>query len=214
MTDAQMLVPGGHPLSVFNITFSREWMIRNILAGAAPESTLARELTPQVPIFIFENMSYQLNSVFSAISGQRTSGIRIGLISNVMSLLARFFDTLSARESLIEPAEVGDAELKGLMRARTLIEEKLDDAPTNEALAKASGMSLAKFKRHFKKVLGKSPYQYSLAHRMERARELLEVSRHNVSEVGHMIGYSNMGQFSKIFKRHHGLLPSEVRRPG
>ncbi len=213
MTDAQMVVPSGHPLSIFNITFSREWMMRNILGGAQPESVLMRQLSPHEPIFIFENMSYHANSTFAAIASQRASGMRIGLISNVMALLAQFFDSLSDREELVEPADVGDVELQGLMRARRAIEEQLDDAPTNEELAKLSGMSLAKFKRHFKKVLGKSPYQYSLAHRMERARELLEMHSHNVSEVGHRIGYSNMGQFSKIFKRHHGVLPSEIRRP-
>jgi AraC family transcriptional regulator of adaptative response / methylphosphotriester-DNA alkyltransferase methyltransferase len=47
--------------------------------------------------------------------------------------------------------------------------------------------------------------------RMGRAAELLRAGELSVSTVAREVGYRHPAQFSKAFRRHHGLPPSELR---
>ncbi|MDE0535476.1 helix-turn-helix domain-containing protein [Tenacibaculum sp. L6] len=94
------------------------------------------------------------------------------------------------------------------------VRKVLDTNPEKEILLNdlsgIAGMSLSKFKRLFKQVLGTTPYKYHLKNKMEKAMETLQQGNYSVSETGFLMGYSNLSQFSKAFKNHFGILPSEV----
>ena len=47
--------------------------------------------------------------------------------------------------------------------------------------------------------------------RMSRAAQLLRDERLAVSEVARAVGYRQPAQFSKAFRRHHGVPPSALR---
>lgn len=68
----------------------------------------------------------------------------------------------------------------------------------------------AYFSKSFKKAVGRNYNDYVTALRMERARQLL-MGGHSVSDVAGMVGYRSVRHFSKRFKRHTGLFPSEVK---
>lgn len=57
----------------------------------------------------------------------------------------------------------------------------------------------------------KSPQQYLLQLRMEKARELLETTGLPVSEVAARVGYPDALAFSRAFKKEHGQSPSRFR---
>ena len=63
------------------------------------------------------------------------------------------------------------------------------------------------FIRLFKKIYGKSPYQYLKAVRIENAMQLLRVN-HPVKEVCFSVGFESISSFSGLFKRMVGLSPS------
>ncbi|MCQ6561114.1 response regulator [Paenibacillus mendelii] len=62
----------------------------------------------------------------------------------------------------------------------------------------------------FKQELGMSVSDYILETRIQRAKELL-ISGNNLrlTDISQMVGYSDPGHFSKTFKKHTGLSPSE-----
>ena len=64
----------------------------------------------------------------------------------------------------------------------------------------------------FSKEMGKSPSEYILTLRLERARELLLTTDIEISSVGVASGYKDQYFFSKIFKKHTGMSPSEFRK--
>lgn len=47
---------------------------------------------------------------------------------------------------------------------------------------------------------------------MESARQLLSTLGYTVTEVSHMLNYSNASHFSKLFKDHHGVGPKEYQQ--
>jgi AraC-like DNA-binding protein len=64
------------------------------------------------------------------------------------------------------------------------------------------------FIRQFKSIYHKTPHQYLIAVRMEKARELLKEGR-PVSEVCYAVGFESLGSFSALFKRLHRITPVE-----
>lgn len=62
----------------------------------------------------------------------------------------------------------------------------------------------------FKEGLGMSVSDYIVETRMKKAKDLLSSGRNmRLSSIAEMVGYSDLGHFSKTFKKHTGLSPSE-----
>ena len=47
---------------------------------------------------------------------------------------------------------------------------------------------------------------------MNNAVSLLETTDYNVTEISAIIGYDNPLYFSRLFKKHKGVSPSEYRK--
>ena len=70
-------------------------------------------------------------------------------------------------------------------------------------------------RRIFMKETGMSPHAYLHNVRMKNARKLLSVSdvvNSTVANVAEMSGYSDVGYFSRVFKRTFGISPGEYSR--
>jgi YesN/AraC family two-component response regulator len=65
--------------------------------------------------------------------------------------------------------------------------------------------------RLFRKYENATPVNYLWNSRLKRGVELLTNSGLNVSEVAYQVGFKNPFHFSKCFKKHYGLTPSEVK---
>ena len=59
----------------------------------------------------------------------------------------------------------------------------------------------------FKKLTGKSPINYLINVRIQKAKELLR-DGHAISEVASVVGFSDVFYFSKCFKKCEGIAPS------
>lgn len=63
----------------------------------------------------------------------------------------------------------------------------------------------------FKKTVGMSVFEYLLSRRLSNAKKQLLETSAPVSEIAIEVGFSDFSYFSKIFKLHEGLSPSEFR---
>ena len=68
------------------------------------------------------------------------------------------------------------------------------------------------FSAQFKKKTGSTPQQYLINVRMERAAVLLSNEGITPSIAAASVGYGDIYQFSKAFKKHFGISPREYRR--
>ena len=72
-------------------------------------------------------------------------------------------------------------------------------------------MSRSLFYRKLKSITGFSPSDFIREIRFKRAAQLIENSTYNFSQIAYMIGFNDPKYFSKSFKKHMGLTPSEYK---
>lgn len=98
-----------------------------------------------------------------------------------------------------------------LERTLALIHEHLDDSKFGvEQLAAAMRISRVQLFKKLKSLAGMPPAGLLRTIRLERARHLLEKNEDSVSSVAYEVGYDNPNYFSKAFKKHFGISPSET----
>lgn len=78
-------------------------------------------------------------------------------------------------------------------------------------LARQVGLSEYYFCRCFKLATGMSPYQYVLKKRMEHACACLRREDMSIQDVAFASGFGDPVQFSKQFRRAHGITPTAYR---
>lgn len=79
----------------------------------------------------------------------------------------------------------------------------------NDELAKLCSLSTAHFRNLFKEVMGISPIAYIHTLRINKAKEMLISDYKNISDIAYSLGYSSIYEFSKTFKKHVGISPSQ-----
>lgn len=81
-----------------------------------------------------------------------------------------------------------------------------------QGLADKFGFTSEYLGRIFKKVTGETPQKYLTKLRMNEAKRLLLSSPETeIQIIGELVGYKNAFYFSRAFKNHTGLQPSEFR---
>jgi len=95
--------------------------------------------------------------------------------------------------------------------AASHIYENPGDVPSISELAAELGYSLPRFSQMFRKVMGKSPKQYAMDARMERAKMLLSSTDLPAKEIGRLLGYKDLKFFSRQFKQKVGMTLTEFR---
>jgi AraC family transcriptional regulator len=91
---------------------------------------------------------------------------------------------------------------------RNHIHEPLD----RETLASVAGFSIPHFHRVFTAHVGESAISYVRRMRMLRAGQKLRMGAVDITEVALAAGFDSHAAFSKAFKQHFGLRPSEFRQ--
>ena len=94
-------------------------------------------------------------------------------------------------------------------RVYAALEERLDDSSFGvEPMAHAIGMSRMHLNRKIKALTGMTPNELIRAVRLNRAAKLL-LTGAGVSEAADRVGFDTAAYFSKVFKEHYHLTPSE-----
>jgi len=105
--------------------------------------------------------------------------------------------------------EHNDKEIK---KAQTYIEENFRERLSIDELAKMAAISSRNFLRRFKKATANSPLEYIKRVKIEAAKQSLESSTSNISQVMYAVGYNDSKAFRTMFKKYTGLTPIEYRK--
>jgi AraC family transcriptional regulator len=81
-----------------------------------------------------------------------------------------------------------------------------------DALASRAGLSRAHFFNLFQRDTRVTPHVYANVLRFEAAIERLTMSDAPLSDVAHALGFSAPSHFSRFFRQHLGITPSDYRR--
>lgn len=100
--------------------------------------------------------------------------------------------------------------IKRISKAVDYIHDHMEEAVSVEKLASVVHMSRTAFYTNFKEVMNLSPLQYAKSVKLLEAQKLIQAGR-RVTETSHMVGYNNLAQFSREYKREFGYAPSATK---
>lgn len=89
--------------------------------------------------------------------------------------------------------------------------ENLSGKVSIDALANIAGMNPSQFRSSFKAQLGKTPYQYVLDTRVDKARDMLVTTRLPCSKVAFDCGFSSQSHMTDVFRQRLGRTPRQVQ---
>lgn len=79
-----------------------------------------------------------------------------------------------------------------------------------EQLSHIACMSKYNMIRLFKQAFGTTPHKYLHQLKMQHAKDLLQ-KRVSISEVTYTLGFADLPSFSKAFKAHYKISPSQLK---
>ncbi len=88
----------------------------------------------------------------------------------------------------------------------------LGEPLTLDAMARHSASSARTFSRRFVDDTGYTPMQWLLRARVDRARELLELSERSIEQIAAEVGLGTGANLRQHFQRILGTTPSDYRR--
>ena len=90
------------------------------------------------------------------------------------------------------------------------INRHLDDSEFDvEQLCSEVGISRAHLHRKMKELTGMPITEFIRNIRLEQAARLLREHKLNVTQVAYSVGFSNIGYFSTVFRKHFGVSPRD-----
>lgn len=102
-------------------------------------------------------------------------------------------------------------EKENINRAIDFLREQYNEDHSLEEVARLVHLSLYHFIRVFKVHIGKTPHEYLVDVKVEKARELLKFSNFCIAEICSLCGFKSPSHFATVFKRKMGISPSEYR---
>ncbi|WP_026209534.1 two-component regulator propeller domain-containing protein [Cytophaga aurantiaca] len=174
--------------------------------------------TSHIPIILLTSQKEEA----SIISGLNT-GVEDYLLKpfHPQILLLKIGNLLQNRESLkmklsldeaylLKPISENSLDKIWLTKIHDLIEEQLSNEDFNvELLSKEMNMHRSNFSKKLTALTGYTPTDLIRMQRMKRAAKLILASGKNISEIAFEVGFSDPKYFSKSFKAHFGVSPSD-----
>lgn len=101
-----------------------------------------------------------------------------------------------------------------VVRAQAYIQNHFQKDLSLDEVSKQLDLSPYYFSKLFKEETGSNFVEYVTRLRIGRAKELLEKEGMSMKEICASVGYSDPNYFSRIFKKHMGVTPTEYRGNG
>lgn len=133
------------------------------------------------------------------------------LLFNLIIAVIESASGLQDLASLLRSPPVGAMDAR-VRRAIALMREDSARALDMEALAKHVGLSRAHFFSLFQQSTRVTPLVYANVIRFESAVRRLSQGSDPVADVSHDLGFSAPSHFSRFFRQHLGITPSDYRR--
>ena len=131
------------------------------------------------------------------------------LIASRLRLKGKFSGAQQPTEKVAAPEVKGNDE-QLMERIMKSINEHLSDSDFNvDQLCEEVGISRAHLHRKMKDLTGIPVSEFIRNIRLEQGARLLKEQKLNITQVAYTVGFSNLGYFSTIFRKHFGVSPRE-----
>ncbi len=196
-----------------NILFSKEWL-QHFVEVESVGDIIKKYLSLKMSAFNYEPMDVEYKRILGEILSANTDNAFDKLVvqNRVMLLLERFFTRIFYKMSDTHfDVKLSNDDINSLkMVEKELLKDFTAEPPGIVKLARMAAMSPSKLKSSFKEIYGLPVYQFFQKHRMNKAKSMLLSKKYNVRQVGVEVGYSNLSNFAKAFRKSFDQLPSDL----
>lgn len=175
--------------------------------GAYPAQVMTKFFDPETP-FIKTGLNKDLLAAFTQLL-TTASQAQVGypqLIPGITLQLLGILNNIRLTEKVDN-----DRESIWVSQAIFILQNQLANNMNMEDLVADFPISYSKFRKSFKRITGKSPNQYHLDLRLDKAEELLRNTNLSVKEIGYHTGFDSPFYFSRLFKKKFGVSPKTLR---
>ena len=152
-----------------------------------------------------------LNDIFSNQEESQMPALYIS--SRVLRLLEGFLENVLKRDVNDATLSISSKDFESILKIEGLLLENYGEVfPKIEKLARMAFMSESKLKKIYKLAFGMGLFEYYQKNRMHKAKELLNTGEYTVSQVGSLLGYQNLSNFSHSFKKEFNRLPRDFQQ--
>jgi AraC family transcriptional regulator len=127
-----------------------------------------------------------------------------------MLLAHRFVEIASGQPA--RPVEAPARDRRRAVQAAVWMDRHAHEPLTLGCLANAAGLSPFHFLRLFAQVLGVTPHQYLIRSRLRHAARLLADDARSITDVAFAVGFADLSNFVRTFRRAAGVSPRGFRR--
>lgn len=121
------------------------------------------------------------------------------------------FTLLYSIGALSDKSVSGDEDVTDVLKSIIYIHNNFNKDITVDELCKMSNVSKFNFMRKFKAATGSPVHKYIIDYRMMQAKKLLAASDLNIKEISTQVGFTDNMYFSRAFKKHCGMSPTEYK---
>lgn len=197
-------------------------------------TTPMRHLVLTLPVRVFDAWAHDHNrSIPDAFASLQDSGFQDSLLEQIVlaiwseaeannaggalfadALLMTLAGALLRRGDIAVPPARPACKLskQQVARVEEYLAHHIRTQVTIAELAAVVDMHERTFATAFKNASGKSPYQYLMNHRIERAKIHLGDSAMSISEIAEMTGFADQAHLTSTFSRRVGMSPGRYRR--
>lgn len=215
LSDLRQFAPKGSTLRGFRVIISPEWLA-SYLRIEKMEDVLQRYLQLKTARIHMKEMDQDdvqmLHDILSYQPEMANVDEKPFIQNRIMMILERFFSWMY-EEMTRNPRlyKIANEDIERIREVELFLIKDLSKAPGIDELARSAAMSATRLKTLFRQVYGIPPYEYFQQHRMIRAKQLLRDTSLSIQDIGRMLGYSNMSNFTLAFRKVFGVNPSEIR---
>ena len=163
------------------------------------------EATYHEPIIIAVKNGEKILKMLKDLEYQRNIKKPVSNIESIRDVYSILLALIHSSEAQYLPTDKQEK----ITPALEYISEHYNEKITNEKLASVSNLSVVYFRKLFAGIMGVSPIAYVHQLRIEKAKEMLKSDYGSISDIAESLGYINIYDFSRDFKKHTGVSPSK-----
>lgn len=152
--------------------------------------------------FYVEN-SDNILKIFKALEHKRTVRKTMCEVESIRDMYSIFLMLSQNIQKKYFPAD----KRSKITSALDYITENYNTEIKNEDLAKLCGLSTVYFRKLFTDVVGASPISFVQSLRIKKAKEMLKSDYGSIGDIAQSLGYLNIYDFSRAFKKYVGISP-------
>jgi len=180
------------------------------------------EKTSHIPIILLTAKSEQQSKLEGLETGADdyltkpfdTKELRVR-INNLISIRKKLQEKYSKGDFIpvkkIEGKKLSDLDERFMSKVMEVIESHISEEEFSiEEFDREIGMGRVQIFRKVKALTGKSPSRYIRSIRLNRAKNMIEEKKGNISEIAYLVGFSSPQYFTRCFREEFGFPPSDL----